>query len=198
MIYTDIEAPADKKFNDQYPRPDRDNILNDDDRIKLAQSGSFPTGLTETKKIRWHRGGRLGKLGGSLMERLTACRVHTSAGWTWAGTLVTDADGDLVKSENWGFRAKLSAATVKDPDVAYTYFGWWLNKPKDNDDPHYVEVFTGGHSDGGYHYPSHGGYCEVYGPGSRQVCDQDLHCWCADRSWSWALHCYYQPDGKVR
>ena len=34
-------------------------------------------------------------------------------------------------------------ATVKDPDLAYTYFGWWLNKPKENDDPHDVEVFAG-------------------------------------------------------
>ena len=23
-------------------------------------------------------------------------------------------------------------ATVKDPDAAYAYFGWWLNKPEGN------------------------------------------------------------------
>ena len=27
-------------------------------------------------------------------------------------------------------------ASYDDPDAAYTYFGWWLNKPKDNDEVH--------------------------------------------------------------
>ena len=35
-------------------------------------------------------------------------------------------------------------ATVKDPDAAYAYFGWWLDKPEDNTMPHMVEVFAGG------------------------------------------------------
>ena len=35
-------------------------------------------------------------------------------------------------------------ATVKDPDLAYAYFGWWLNKPKANTGTHDVEVFAGG------------------------------------------------------
>ena len=35
-------------------------------------------------------------------------------------------------------------ATVKDPDAAYAYFGWWLDKPEDNKMPHMVEVFAGG------------------------------------------------------
>ena len=30
------------------------------------------------------------------------------------------------------------------PDTAYTYFGWWLNKPKANNGVHDVEVFAGG------------------------------------------------------
>ena len=43
VIYTDIEAPADKPFNMQYDRAARLNILNDANRVKLAQSDSFPT-----------------------------------------------------------------------------------------------------------------------------------------------------------
>ena len=35
-------------------------------------------------------------------------------------------------------------ATYDDPDAAYAYFGWWLNKPAKAGDPHMVEVFSGG------------------------------------------------------
>ena len=35
-------------------------------------------------------------------------------------------------------------ATVKEPDTAYAWFGWWMNKPKDNTATHDVEVFSGG------------------------------------------------------
>ena len=46
---------------------------------------------------------------------------------------------------NWMFSADSpNTATVKDPDVAYAYFGWWLSKPKAKDGMHVVEVFAGG------------------------------------------------------
>ena len=50
-----------------------------------------------------------------------------------ACTLATDAEGELMMSADWRFSPNLHQATVKDPDAAYTYFGWWLNKPKEND-----------------------------------------------------------------
>ena len=40
-------------------------------------------------------------------------------------------------------------ATVKDPDEAYAYFGWWLDKPEDNTVDHMVEVFAGAVGDAG-------------------------------------------------
>ena len=60
---------------------------------------------------------------------------------------MTDADGKLVAStaNNWRFSPDSpNTATYKDPDDAYTYFGWWLNKPDDEDEAHTVNVFAGG------------------------------------------------------
>ena len=62
VIYTDIDAPADKKFTDQYVRAVTDNILMPGElmqtvplrsrrtwhSLKQLPSDSFPTGNTET------------------------------------------------------------------------------------------------------------------------------------------------------
>ena len=38
---------------------------------------------------------------------------------------------------NWRFTPNSpNTATVKEPDAVYTWFGWWLNKPEKNTDPH--------------------------------------------------------------
>ena len=96
VIYTDIEAPADKKFNDQYPRMARDDILNDAALIKLAQSDSFPTGLSQEKTF----GGTGDDASGNPAEfdgtfdgvpGTYEC-TNDDAGCT----LMTNADGDLV------------------------------------------------------------------------------------------------------
>ena len=57
--------------------------------------------------------------------------------------LMTNADGELQIADNWRFTPNDNLATVKDPDVAYTYFGWWLNKPEMNTVDHGVRVFAG-------------------------------------------------------
>ena len=60
---------------------------------------------------------------------------------------MTNSMGDLmsVGSEDvWRFSPHSNLETVKDPDMGYAYFGWWLNKPKLNIDMHVVEVFAGG------------------------------------------------------
>ena len=59
---------------------------------------------------------------------------------------MTDDKGKLIASDGWRFTAdSQNTATVKEPDVAYAYFGWWLNKPKANSGiQHGVEVFAGG------------------------------------------------------
>ena len=65
-------------------------------------------------------------------------------------TVVTDSDGKLVASMNWRFTPMAPlTATVKDPDVAYAYFGWWLDKPEDNTLTHMTEVFAGAVGDDG-------------------------------------------------
>ena len=43
VIYTDIEAPSDKLFTDQYNSMVRDDILQTADLVKLARSDSFPS-----------------------------------------------------------------------------------------------------------------------------------------------------------
>ena len=59
-------------------------------------------------------------------------------------TLSTDAKGALAVAPGWRFTPNDNLATIKDPDAAYAWFGWWLNKPKDNTATHAVEVFAGG------------------------------------------------------
>ena len=66
-------------------------------------------------------------------------------------TLMTDDKGKLISTtEAWRFTPMAPlTATVKDPDEAYAYFGWWLDKPEDNADTHMTEVFTGAVGDTG-------------------------------------------------
>ncbi len=139
VIYTDIEEPADKPFTDLYDRAARDDILNDADRVKLAQAADFPSGASQSVTY----GGDTGNpesFAGTFagVSGTYECTSGTTC------TVTTDADGDLVMAANWRFTPDSNLATIKDPDVAYAYFGWWMNEPKESDDPHTVEVFAAG------------------------------------------------------
>ena len=140
VIYTDIAAPKDKLFTAQYLRPTRDDILNDADRVKKAQSDSFPTGA-DTQFTYGAMDGRPKSFTGSFdgVSGSFECTAEETC------TLTTNAKGEVQMVEGWRFSPNApNTATIKDPDVAYAYFGWWLNKPKDNTAAHDVEVFAGG------------------------------------------------------
>ena len=140
VIYTDIEAPADKPFNDIY-KDHRENILATEPLVKKAQSASFPTGLSQSKDF----GGMSGNsaaFDGMFDGVPGTFECKASSG---VCTLMTNDKGELKPSpmDDWGFTAIFSKATVKVPDVAYTYFGWWLNKPEKSTAEHGVRVFAG-------------------------------------------------------
>ena len=139
MIYTDIEAPADKLFTDQYDRATRDNILNDADRATKAASGEFPSGSSQQLTYGGASGNPVSFAG--TFDGISGNYECTSGSTC---TLSTDADGELAAAADWRFTPNSNLATVKDPDTAYAYFGWWLNMPKDNTAAHDVEVFAGG------------------------------------------------------
>ena len=139
VIYTDIDGPADKKFNDQYVLDDRANILNHEDRVKLAVSNNFPSGASDTLMYSADSGQPL-SFAGAFDGVPGTYECETADGCT----LSTDAKGALVMAEGWRFTPNDNLATIKDPDAAYAWFGWWLDKPKDNDTLHTVEVFAGG------------------------------------------------------
>ena len=145
VIYTDIEAPADVAFNKQYLLADRQDILNEANRVKLAQSDSFPIGLTEIKFF----GGTGAEASGNpesfagMFDGVPGTYECTSTAAVGC-SLMTNAKGELQMSAMWTFSPNNNLVTVKDPDDFYTYFGWWLNKPKLNTASHDVAVFTGG------------------------------------------------------
>ena len=143
VIYTDIEAPSDMLFTERYDQGARDDIFASDtlaDRLKLAQSDSFPSGpsttLTygETGGLPKSFAGTFDGVPGNFVCTDTTCSVTTNA----MGKLTS------VTGTNWRFSPTApNDATVKEPDAAYAYFGWWLNKPVKADTTHGVEVFAG-------------------------------------------------------
>ena len=139
VFYTDIAAPADTKFNKVYELDVRNNILNEAGRLEKAQSESFPTGATESKSF-GAESGNPASFGGMFDGVLGTYECISQTGCT----LTTNAKGGLTISPMWTFSANSNLVTVKVPDTSYTYFGWWLNKPKLNTADHDVEVFAGG------------------------------------------------------
>ena len=148
VVYTDIEAPADKLLTVQYSREHLDAALTftadpGDEREGKAQSNSFPSEPGTTWVYTGEDGGRAKTVDGTFdgVPGHFACGAVTC-------TLMTDADGKLMTAEEdeaWRFTPMAPlTATVKDPDAAYAYFGWWLDKPEDNKVDHMVEVFAGG------------------------------------------------------
>ena len=142
MIYTDIEAPADKLFTDQYTQAQLDDAL-DATTVANAQSSGFPS----TAGTTWEYTGAEGE----RAKTVTGTFDGVPGQFTCTGatcSVTADGDGDLTESDGWRFTPDApNTATVKDPDTAYAYFGWWLNMPKDNTAVHDVEVFAGGTTD---------------------------------------------------
>ena len=147
VIYTDIEAPSDKLFSAQYLQPVRDDILETEALLKLARSDSFPSEADLIYVYTGAEGGRSKTFGGYFdgVPGQFECRATPSC------TLNTNSSGELLLPDNgqdWRFTPlALVTATVKEPDAAYAYFGWWLNKPEKADVDHSVEVFAGGVGD---------------------------------------------------
>ena len=145
VLYTDIAAPADVLFRMQYVGVT--NFLAAAD-VKKARSDNFPSGATRTIVYGANSDGT--DSGNPLLFRGTfddlpgvfTCDVLSC-------TLTTNDKGVLNEAaQNWTFTPDAAnTATVKVPDAGYAYFGWWLNKPKDNKDPHMVDVFAGGSDD---------------------------------------------------
>ena len=145
VIYTDIEEPADKRFTLQYSQEDRDDIFDVVARKKKARSSSFPSDPSTTWEYTGESGDRPKSFAGTFDG--VAGQFECTAGVTCS--IATDGKGVLDEiMGTWRFTPNNpNTATVKDPDVAYAYFGWWLNKPKANDGMHDVEVFAGGTDD---------------------------------------------------
>ena len=152
VVYTDIEAPSDKLLTLQYVRVELDMALTftgaTDQREGKAQSNGFPSepGTTWMYTGEVEDGGRAKTVAGTFdgVPGHFACGEATC-------TLMTDADGKLISTEDpWRFTPMAPlTATVKDPDAAYAYFGWWLDKPENNAVIHMTEVFTGAVDDEG-------------------------------------------------
>ena len=139
VFYTDIEAPSDKLLTAQYEQTELDDALNAD-RVEKAASAGFPSASDTDWEYTGETDGRAKTVTGTFdgVPGQFTCTAD-------ACTVMTDDKGKLIASEGWRFTpVSPLTATVKDPDVAYAYFGWWLNKPKANVDEHDVEVFAGG------------------------------------------------------
>jgi hypothetical protein len=72
-------------------------------------------------------------IAGMFECRSTACSVG----------LNDDDMAVLADNNEVSFVPNNVADTYDKGDAAYTYFGWWLSKPKDNELDHDVEVFAG-------------------------------------------------------
>ncbi len=143
VFYTDISAPSDKKFTVEYTQAMLDDALNAD-RVAKAVSGGFPSAPGTTWTYTGEDDERAKTVTGTF-DGVPGQFTCTAVGNC---TVMTNSDGKLVASTDWRFTAASPlTATIKDPDVAYAYFGWWLNKPKANTGVHDVEVFAGGTTD---------------------------------------------------
>lgn len=151
VIYTDIDAPSDRMFTDKYAQTVLDDILNvsgqtNVQRARLAMSDGFPSDPGTTWDYDGSQGGRSKTVTGTydgVPGQFTCTATATCS-------LSTDANGRLNASasgQTWRFTPNSpNTATVKEPDTGYAWFGWWLNKPKDNKAAHTVEVFAGGNN----------------------------------------------------
>ena len=138
VVYTDIAAPTDADFGTLYPSGT--NFL-DADNVEEAQADNFPMGPSQQLTYSATSGNPLSFRGTfDDVPGVFVCSEDTEC------ILSTDPKGVLEASEHtWGFTPDApNSATVKKPAEAYTYFGWWLNKPVKAAGMHAVDVFAGG------------------------------------------------------
>ena len=139
VLYTDIEAPSDKLLTAQYTQDELDDALNTA-RVEKAMSSGFPSGTGTTWVFTGADGERAKTVTGTFdgVPGQFTCTDATSC------TVSTNNEGVLMPSTDWRFTpAAPLTATVKDPDTTHSWFGWWLNKPEDQDTVHDVDVFAG-------------------------------------------------------
>ena len=70
--------------------------------------------------------------------------TYTCTTLTCSTSLNDDEEALFTDGNELSFDPDSSSATYDVADTAYTYFGWWLNKPEENTETHDVEVFAGG------------------------------------------------------
>ena len=144
MVYTDIEAPADKLLTDEYKQMELDDALHTM-RVAKAVSNGFPSAPGTTWDYTGADGERAKTVTGTFdgVPGQFTCTADSCI-------VMTDSDGKLVESMGWRFTPMAPlTATIKDPDVAYAYFGWWLDKPEDPMATHMTQVFAGAVGDAG-------------------------------------------------
>ncbi len=143
VFYTDIAAPADKLLTAQYTQTQLDDSL-DTDTVEKAMSAGFPS----EPGTSWVYTGADDERAKTVTGTFDGVPGQFTCTSTEDCTVATNSDGELMPSDDWRFTpVSPLTATVKDPDMAYAYFGWWLNKPEDNTAAHDVEVFAGGTTD---------------------------------------------------
>ena len=111
--------------------------------MALAEASNFPSGPSQSLTYSATSGNPLSFAG--MFAGVAGTFECTAGGGSC--TLTTNAEGELQLAADWRFTPNDNLATVKDPDEAYAWFGWWLNKPKNNTSAHAVEVFAGGTTD---------------------------------------------------
>ena len=138
VLYTDIAAPADVLFSEEHAMV---ASFLDAANVKKARSDNFPTGASRTIEYSADSGNPL--LFRGTFDDLPGVFACTGAE---VCMLSTTEKGVLEATEVvWTFTPDAAnTATVKVPDAGYAYFGWWLNKPKENNGLHMVDVFADG------------------------------------------------------
>ena len=140
VIYT--EAPSDIKITERYTLDDVIADTADEDvNTKYLMATQFP-GAGDTRVYdgdnfpKSFRGSFDGVDGVFACVGDTDCTISTGEN--------TDGEFTLSSNQTWTFTPdNPNTDTVKDTRN-YAYFGWWLNKPEKDSDPHTVEVFLGG------------------------------------------------------
>ena len=119
VVYTDIEAPADKLLTAEYNQDMLDDAL-DTLRVAKVVSNGFPSSPGTTWDYTGADGARAKTVNGTfdgVPGQFTCTTVGTCM-------VATNTEGELMPSDDWRFTPMAPlTATVKDPDEAYTYFG---------------------------------------------------------------------------
>ena len=149
VIYTDIEAPRDVLFTSAAGYAGVTNFLGATSDATTAPVGKAASSyFPSNPSVTWTYTGNAGERPKQFRGTYDSVPGVFLCGATGDCTLTTDGEGKLTASpsgQDWTFTPDApNTATVKDPDEAYAYFGWWLNKPKANTADHDVEVFAGG------------------------------------------------------